>query len=109
MLYRFRSKASGDVLMLGPQGDELLRAIGREPAAAGIIEPSAIPDALSRLSEAIALDDQVRSRSRGDDARREAADEATGRDTVSLRRRWWPMVEMMRRCHGQDEAIVWGV
>ena len=36
MLYRFRSKASGDVLMLEPQGDELLRALGREPAGAGM-------------------------------------------------------------------------
>ena len=34
MIYRFRSPATGDVVMLGASGDELLRILGREPAAA---------------------------------------------------------------------------
>jgi hypothetical protein len=38
MLYKFRSKAAGDLIMLGPQGDQLLRLLGREPARQGIIE-----------------------------------------------------------------------
>lgn len=109
MLYRFRSKASGDVLMLEPQGDELLRALGREPAGAGIIEPSAMPDALARLREAIAADEQARAP--GDDVQRATATaaEAAGHDPVSLRRRWWPMVEMLRRCQADEQPIVWGV
>ena len=39
MNYLFKSKAAGDVLMLGASGDRLLRTIGKEPAAKGIIEP----------------------------------------------------------------------
>ena len=31
MLYKFKSKAAGDVIMLGPNGDQMLRIIGREP------------------------------------------------------------------------------
>ena len=30
MIYKFRSPATGDVIMLGPQGDQLLRLIGRD-------------------------------------------------------------------------------
>lgn len=109
MLYRFRSKASADVLMLEAQGDALLRAIGREPATAGIIEVAAMPDAMTRLHEAIERDEQARSRMSGDDAQQEATAQAAGRDPVSARRRWWPMVEMLRRCHAEDAVIVWGV
>jgi hypothetical protein len=28
---------------------------------------------------------------------------------VSLRRRLWPMIDMLRRAHAADEAVVWGV
>ena len=38
MIYKFKSKAAGDVIMLQPHGDQLMRLIGREPAAKGIIE-----------------------------------------------------------------------
>jgi hypothetical protein len=40
MIYKFKSKATGDVIMLGPHGDQLLRLLGREPALKGIIEPA---------------------------------------------------------------------
>jgi diguanylate cyclase (GGDEF)-like protein len=37
------------------------------------------------------------------------ADDDTGRDSVSLRRRVWPMVQMLERAHAASEPIVWGV
>jgi hypothetical protein len=36
MLYKFKSKAAGDVIMLGPNGDQVLRLLGRAPAPSGI-------------------------------------------------------------------------
>jgi hypothetical protein len=35
--------------------------------------------------------------------------EAAGRDPIALRRRLWPMVEMIRRAQAADEPVVWGV
>ena len=32
MLYKFKSKAAGDLIMTAPNGDQILRLIGREPA-----------------------------------------------------------------------------
>ena len=104
MIYRFRSKAAGDTLMLGPQGEQFLRSIGREPAPQGIIEPSAMPAVVSALQQAIARDDAARAQGQVDDAVMEAA----GQDPVSLRRRLWPMVEMIRRAQTADEPVVWG-
>ena len=105
MIYKFRSKAAGDTLMLGPQGDQFLRAIGREPAAKGIIEVQAMAAVLASLQQAIDRDEAARAQGPQEDAALEAA----GIDPVSLRRRLWPMVEMIRRAQAADEPVVWGV
>ena len=42
MIYKFKCKAAGDILMLGPNGDALMRILGREPGPKGIIEPAAM-------------------------------------------------------------------
>lgn len=107
MIYKFKSKATGDTIMLGPQGDQLLRLIGREPASQGIIEVPAMPAAIEALQRAVADDEAARRGDTGDDESDEPAPGA--RDTVSLRRRVWPMVEMLKRAHDAGEAIVWGV
>ena len=105
MIYKFRSKAAGDTLMLGPQGEQFLRVIGREPELKGILEPPAMAGALVALQQAIERDDAARAQGTVDDAVLEAA----GQDPVSLRRRLWPMVEMLRRAQAAGEPVVWGV
>jgi hypothetical protein len=110
MIYKFKSAASGDLLMLGPQGDQLLRLLGREPAAKGIIEVAAMADALAALQAAIAAEEQagraaaVSAAAANDEAAAEPA-----QPVVGLRQRLWPMVEMLRRCQAAAEPIVWGV
>ena len=37
MIYKFKSKSAGDVLMMGPNGDQVMRLLGRDPAPKGII------------------------------------------------------------------------
>jgi hypothetical protein len=102
MIYKFKSKATGDTLMLGPQGDAMLRLLGREPAPRGIIEPADMPSAILALQRAADADAQQRAPD-GEN------DERSGQDPVPLRQRVWPMVEMMRSAHAHNEPIVWGV
>jgi len=96
MIYKFKSKAAGDVIMLAGNGDQLLRALGREPAAKGIIEPAHMPAAIAALQAAIAADEQPP----------ENEDKPA---PVGLRQRFWPMVEMLRRAQAAAEPVVWGV
>jgi hypothetical protein len=96
MLYKFKCKATGDLIMLGPNGDQLLRLIGRDVSGQGIVETHAMPAAIAALQEAVAEDD----------ARR--VETAEPRE-VGLRQRVWPMIEMMKRAHAANEPIVWGV
>jgi hypothetical protein len=111
MLYKFKSKAAGDVIMTESIGDRVLRLLDREPAATGIFEVDAMPGAIAALEAAIAADEALR---RAAEAQTEADPQAKsppppGRDNVSLRQRTWPLIEMMKRCHAEDAPIVWGV
>ncbi len=99
MIYKFRSKATGDLIMLGPNGDQLLRAAGREPAPKGIFEPADMPALIEALQAAIAADEAPSPE--GSDEDKPAP--------VGLRQRFWPMVEMLRRALAADEPVVWGV
>jgi hypothetical protein len=102
VIYRFKSKATGDTVMLGPTGDALLVALGRQPAPQGIIDVSAMPAAIAALLKAAEAD----ATQRASDA---SADGGDGRDAVPLKQRFWPMVEMLRQAHAAAEPIVWGV
>ena len=102
MLYKFKSKAAGDVIMLGPNGDQVLRLVGREPAATGIFEVEHMPTLIAALERAVAADEAPRH-----DAAEGRATTAKG-DGVALRQRVWPLVDMLRRCLGAREAITWG-
>jgi hypothetical protein len=107
MIYKFKSKAAGDVIMMGPAGDQVLRCIGREAASQGIIEPAAMPAAIAAIEQAVAADEAARAA-----AEREAAAEGkplAPREGVTLRQRAWPLVEMMKQAQAADKEIVWGV
>ena len=107
MIYKFKSKAAGDVIMMGPSGDHVLRVIGKQPAPKGIIEPADMPAAISAIERAIVEEEDARKQAEADAA-------AEGRtlapaEGVSLRQRAWPLVEMMKRAHADGKEIVWGV
>jgi Domain of unknown function (DUF1840) len=107
MHYTFKSKATGDVLMTEPVGSGLLRAIGKEPASQGIIETAALPLAMAAIEKAIALEEaqplQEVAKSAMDSS------ELSRDETVTLRQRAWPLVEMMKRAQLENANIVWGV
>ena len=100
MLYKFKSKAAGDVIMTQPVGDRMLSLIGKSPSPKGIIEVDQMAAAMSALESAVAAE-SPKPATDGDDAPPKA-------DTVSLRQRVWPMVEMMKRALAEKQPIVWG-
>ena len=100
MMYKFKSKATGDLIMAQPVGDRVLGLIGKEPGPQGIIEVDQMPAAMSALEAAVAAEVPHHH---------EESDSSPRADTVSLRQRVWPMVDMMKRAHAQEQPIVWGV
>ena len=106
MIYKFKSKAAGDLIMMGPAGDQVLRLIGKEPAATGIIAVTAMPAAIAAIEQAVATDEAAGKPADGGDD--DEADAAKG-GRVSLRQRAWPLVEMMKRSQAEAADITWGV
>jgi Domain of unknown function (DUF1840) len=106
MLYTFKSKTAGDVLMLGPSGEELLRLIGKAPSPKGIIESADMPAAIDAIESAIGLEASQPDQT---DAQRTPGGSGEDQRTVSLRQRAWPFVEMMKTAYAAGAAITWGV
>ena len=107
MLYKFKSKAAGDVIMLQANGDQILQIIGKEPAAKGIILPEQMPAAIAALDHAIAQRQAAQAQSH--DRSSDEPDDTAPADRVSLRQRAAPFIDMLRRCQAAGKEIVWGV
>ena len=99
MMYKFKSKATGDLIMTQPVGERVLALIGKPATPQGIIDVDQLPAAMSALEAAVAAESPRPDD--GDEARPKA-------DAVSLRQRVWPMVEMMKRALAEKQPIVWG-
>ncbi|HEY9024360.1 MAG TPA: DUF1840 domain-containing protein [Burkholderiaceae bacterium] len=100
MIYKFKSRATGDLIMTQPVGDRVLALIGKERTPQGIIEVDQMPAAIGALESAVAAE-----------APRAADDDDAGggkADRVSLRQRVWPMVEMMKHAMAGKQPITWG-
>lgn len=106
MIYKFKSKATGDLIMLGPNGDQMLKLLGREPAPKGIIEVADMGAAIDALQRAVQAEDARRVAAEAD---AEAEKGGAGQGAISLRQRLWPMIEMLKQAQAQKEAVVWGV
>lgn len=107
MLYKFKSRVWGDLIMLEPNGRQALEIIGKEPGARGIIQWQQMPEAVAALQQAIA-DDEAR-REEEQEASRAEGHELAVDEAVSLRRRLVPMIDMLRHCHQAEADVVWGV
>jgi len=99
MLYKFRSRASGDLIMLEVNGRRVLEIIGKEPGPKGIILPEQMPAAVAALQAAITLE-EVHDKESPD---------AAPRDGLGLRQRTLPFIDMLQRNHQAGHEVVWGV
>jgi regulator of protease activity HflC (stomatin/prohibitin superfamily) len=107
MLYKFKSKAAGDLIMLEPNGRRVLEIIGKDPAPKGIILPEEMPAAAAALEAAI-VRAEAEQKAAAEAARAKGEVPPPG-DAVSLRQRAVPFLDMLRRCGDAGKEIVWGV
>ena len=107
MLYKFKSKATGDLIMLEPNGRRVLDIIGKDAGPKGIILPEEMPGALTKLDNAIAQE-EAEHQAIVDEAKAKGQVPPTF-DAVSLRQRAVPFIDMLKRCSQAGKEIVWGV
>src|SRR3954468_19183972 len=107
MLYKFKSKAAGDLIMLEPNGRRVLEIIGKDAGPKGIVLPEEMPGAIARLEAAI-TQDEAEHQAAVDEAKAKGQ-VAPRSDAVSLRQRAVPFIDMLKRCSAAGKEIVWGV
>jgi cyclopropane-fatty-acyl-phospholipid synthase len=106
MIYKFKSLADAEVIMLEPNGDQMLTIIGREPSAQGIVTVTQIPAAIGALEAAIITSEAADSRAVDHSLSMELA---AGGDSVRLRARAGPFIELLRNSAKAGKDVVWGV
>ena len=103
MLYKFKSKNAGGVIMLEANGRKVLEVIGKDAGPTGIILAAQMPAAIKALQEAIALEEL---QSNNHDEKDDAASKA---DLLGLRQRAVPFIDMLQRNYKANTDVTWGV
>jgi hypothetical protein len=94
MLYKFKSKETGDLIMLEPDAKRLLKIMGREEQVKGIFLVNQLQAAIDALDMAI---------------QQEEFNGPLDPKQVSLRQRSQPMLKMLQTCLAKSVDVVWGV
>lgn len=134
MLYRFKSQATPDLILLPADGDTVLRLLGKLPIdggttsstasgrTSGIITVEQLPAAMATL-EHLAAQDRAATRAArhehmnppaGEDCEDDIDDvtdaDGDGDDTgVSLAQRLAPFLAMLGHARREGQPVVWGV
>jgi Domain of unknown function (DUF1840) len=129
MLYKFKSKASGDVIMFETHAKALLEIMGKDPSAKGILLVADMPKALEALEVALKKHGHEANHEAEHEAEHEAGHEVSHEKghaspakhrskeqeheqeslAVSLGQRAAPMRQMIKQCILEGHPIVWGV
>jgi len=129
MLYKFKSKASGDVIMFETHAKALLEIMGKDPSAKGILLVADMPKALEALEVALKkhgheanheaeheadheADHEVsHEKGHASPAKHRSKEQEQGQESfaVSLGQRAAPMRQMIKQCILEGHPIVWGV
>lgn len=106
-LYRFKSRETGDLVMLEQHGKRLLEILSKDPSGPGVVMHQQMPAAMQAIRDAILLEEADQKRQIEEAAAR--GDVPPVFDQVSLRMRSAPFIEMLERCDKAGVDIVWGV
>jgi hypothetical protein len=118
MLYEFKSKAAGSVVMLGPVAERLLAVVGKEPGPKGVFTVEQMGPAIAALEVAVAREkaELAELAARGwqpedgnehepdpDERARRAA------QAVTLGQRAWPLIDLLKTARAAEQVVTWGV
>lgn len=107
MAIKFKSQATGDLVMVQATAQAVLALLGKSPDGPGILEPADMAKALAALRGA---SDEVQKQAPDDqDANEDQPEPAFAEEPVSLRKHAYPLILMIERAQAAGKPIVWGV
>lgn len=111
MLFKFKSKIEGDLIMLEFNARHVLQIIGKEAGPQGIIVADEMAAAIAALDKAIAAEEAAIASAKKAAAESASAVEKTAplADPIPLRQRSLPFMKLLKACNSAHADIVWGV
>jgi hypothetical protein len=106
MLYKFKSKATADLIMLGEGAETVLTLVGKKGQSKGIIEVEEMEAAINSLELAIQNNTDGPTKMQQSSAEHSTDKEL---DPVTLHQRVIPFIKMLQECQKSNHVIVWGV
>ena len=103
----FRSRAAGEIVMMGDTAQRLLALIGKPMTERGVIPVNQLADAIERLTGAVEQEKRLAG------TRQEEAGAGDGdlaaEPPVGLAQRAFPLVAMLRAAQRFGADVTWGV
>lgn len=127
MIYEFKSRATGTIVMTEAVGHRVLEIIGKDSGPQGIITVDQIPAAIAAIESAVGeerMREAERAQHSGEgggafgqhspehprtDQDVQDYDDPVARQQISLAQRVFPFVEMLRAAHAAGKDVTWGV
>ena len=109
MLYEFKSKAAGTVVMTGAAGDRMLGIIGRAPGPQGVFTPEQLGAAIEALQAAITAEKVALQQPTPDAHDKDDETSDTAGDAISLAQRALPLIELLSAARAAGKPVTWGV
>lgn len=115
MLFKFKSKACADLIMLEADARRLLQAMIGDDPVKGIVRVADLPAAVTRLQAAVALDEALRQQRAEKAAAKESGqgsdkeEDEAALPPIRLAQRATPLLQMLRRCVAEEADLIWGV
>lgn len=115
MLYKFKSKAAADLIMLEADARRLLKIMQGEPQVKGIVTVAQLSETITRLQAAVQEEEQrlkawqekrQQAIEQGEDV---SAFEPESEPVIRLAQRAQPMLQMLQRCVKEQQELYWGV
>jgi len=102
MLITFTTPVHADIIMFGDVGKALIRMMGHSGTVPGALLAADIPTALARLKAAVDANPEAPLNPERDDA-----DEDARAQSVSLRHRALPLIDLLEAAAREEKNVMW--
>lgn len=105
MIYKFKSQATGELIMLEPTAKQVLGILGKDASGSGTITVEQIPAAIAAIENAVSAEEA---------SQKQLIDEAKAKGEpkpqfapIGLRSRTITFIDMLKRSAAEKEPITW--
>jgi hypothetical protein len=111
MLFKFKSAAASDLIMLEADARKLLKIMLGDDPVQGIMLANSLAVRIQSLETAVQQDEALRKRlaEQAASGASDADEEEVALDAVRLSQRAAPMLKLLQRSQAENADVVWGV